>query len=642
MPHASQSTPPWLLPAAMSLALAFLALQCLMLWPQFVRDEGVFFRDPDDYMRLVRVRMIQSGQSGWRIHRVERAGWPDGSPTHWTMPQDLLILGLSRFLSPWAESDDKARDLAGLWIGPALQAALLAWLGWWAAKVLGALAATAVVLLFVLSGSVSATFGLARPDHQSLILAASAVGLCAASRAASAPKEPSGRQRWLWPALSGVAIALGLWTTVETALMWAVIALGWGLAVLTENDDETAIGRASAGLKWSVAGLLAGVAFYLIEYGGETPFPAPVDCFSIPYLLLWLVPCAWFGLARRARRRSKSSISSRWVQGLLSGAILSGAWLLVWKSLTVPAESEMAGGAHWRWFVTIDEMRPLVSGALGHSLREINAWLGWTVWALPPALVWLWRARAFGSAARWQWTLAAVGYTALALCQRRWSGYASLTAAVVVGAAIGRMAEAIAIRLARRESAAPRRAAIAVFVLAAILGAPGLIDPTGAQSSRSVQRAALIDDARRVAEMTGWLRRHPEPAGKSPRSVMAPWWMGSQILYQTDLPVVATPYQGNMSGIVDAAGFFLAPTDAEAADIARKRQVGYVLAPSHGEFLITDAYLLGLPPEVLDDALLTRLRAKPSQVSEMFQLVGEGSRRAENVFGPYRLYRLRR
>ena len=59
---------------------------------------------------------------------------------------------------------------------------------------------------------------------------------------------------------------------------------------------------------------------------------------------------------------------------------------------------------------------------------------------------------------------------------------------------------------------------------------------------------------------------------------IAPWWMSPQIAYWSGQPGVAGTSHQSLPGTLDSARFFLSTDWSEAAEILRRRQVGWVLA----------------------------------------------------------------
>ena len=192
-------------------------------------DRAVHFVDADCYSRMTRVREVcaQPGEI-IREHRFEN--YPFGTDPHTTIPFDYAVYALRLGLLPFYGA--RALDLAGAWVSPLLGLAtvLAVWL--WAER--GRLPGrTPAVLILAASPIVAHGFGLGRPDHQSLILLCMAVALCAEWRLWRGPSRG-------WGIVSGVAWALGLWTSLyEPTILLALAVLAallWNRPVLFRRD----------------------------------------------------------------------------------------------------------------------------------------------------------------------------------------------------------------------------------------------------------------------------------------------------------------------------------------------------------------------------------------------------------------------
>jgi hypothetical protein len=646
---------------ALCLSLLYVAFQCELQRPRALPAEAsrVFFRDSDDYMRMDRVRRIESGESRWRVHLVREHGYPHGAALHWTRPQDLLLLGLAKVFSPLSGSAERARERAGLWIGPLLETFVLVWLAWWGSLALGALATSALLLLFALSGATSETFALAHPDHHGLILACSIVGLCAASRAGQLLRlEPTGRGPLVWAALSACALSLGLWTAVETAATWAVVTSGWALAALVTRDGPTRAALRRVGLGWSGVGLGLTLVAHWSENGSARLLAFDLDRVSLACVLLWGVPALWFALGVEAgTSHARERNYRRLATGLALGLLLPLVWLATLR-LAAPPPAGEAAAMLWRWFGLIVEFQPLGAGPGASLWGEVWSWLGLPILALPPALAWLWLYGRDPLPVRLQWLLAALLFTGLTAAQVRWTGLAAFVTAVVVGLGLGRASERAAAWSPRRTARLGTRSAtstILCIAAALALGSAGLSDPLGGDSLRARQATAFAEDTLRVRELTRWLDRNVGAPDEERPAVMTPWWVGPQVLYETGRPVVASPYHGNLEGIADSARFYLLESDAEAAALLRERCAGWVVVPSHAGFALEGRLLLGLserspsPADPLaglsrdrfERTLLRRLQGDPPGFPAGFSLAAVGAHGGATRLPPYRLFRVR-
>lgn len=203
----------------------------------FVEPGKVAFVDADCYSRMTRVRAV-CAEPGLVLkqHAFENA--PFGTRPHTTIPFDYATAGLRMCLLPFC--GERALDLAGAWISPLLGLLTVAGVWWWGER--GRLPGRWLVLaLLAVSPILAHGFSLGRPDHQSLILACMAMALAAEWRL------------WVqgtrgWGMISGVAWAVGLWTSLYEPLILLFLVLS---AALIWNRH---VFRQSARLPGLVAG----------------------------------------------------------------------------------------------------------------------------------------------------------------------------------------------------------------------------------------------------------------------------------------------------------------------------------------------------------------------------------------------------
>ncbi len=202
----------WSLLLVAAMAGAFLA--ACANWHDVFADKGqVFFVDADCYARMTRVRIVCE-HPGRIIATHDFENYPFGTRPHTTALFDYLIWALRGALGIFCRGE--TRDLAGAWISPLLALAAVAAVGVWAnAKRLPG----RVPMFLVLAASpiLAHGFSLGRPDHQSLALACMAWALAAEWALWQNPSRA-----WGW--VSGLAWALGLWTTLyEPGILLAVV-----------------------------------------------------------------------------------------------------------------------------------------------------------------------------------------------------------------------------------------------------------------------------------------------------------------------------------------------------------------------------------------------------------------------------------
>jgi len=143
------------------------ATRCANYGDVFLGGE-VYFTDADCYARMTRVRMCVE-HPGTIVRHHEFENFPAGTIPHTTAPLDYLIAALNFVTSG-------RLDLAGAIVSPVL-ALLTGWFLWWWSRSAGLPYRGVLLLLFALSPILVHATELGRPDHQSLLVALSAVAL---------------------------------------------------------------------------------------------------------------------------------------------------------------------------------------------------------------------------------------------------------------------------------------------------------------------------------------------------------------------------------------------------------------------------------------------------------------------------------
>ncbi|MBE7211925.1 MAG: hypothetical protein INR65_12970, partial [Gluconacetobacter diazotrophicus] len=203
----------------LAVAMAGALVAACANWHDVFGDKGqVFFVDADCYARMTRVQLVCE-HPGRVVGAHDFENYPFGTNPHTTALFDYLIWALRGVLGLFFRTE--TRDLAGAWISPLLALATVAAAGVWTnlARLPGRVPA---FLLLAASPILAHGFALGRPDHQSLALACMAWALAAEW---ALWRRPS--RGWGW--VSGVAWALGLWTTLYEPVILLALVLAAGL-----------------------------------------------------------------------------------------------------------------------------------------------------------------------------------------------------------------------------------------------------------------------------------------------------------------------------------------------------------------------------------------------------------------------------
>ena len=324
-------------------------------WREVFADGGrVFFVDTDCYARMTRVRIVCE-HPGSIVSAHDFENYPFGTRPHTTVLLDYMIWALRGLMGE--------RDLAGAWISPLLGLAAVAAVGVWVNR---ERLPGAVPTLLVLAGSpiLAHGFALGRPDHQSLALACVAWALAAEWALWRAPSRG-----WGW--VSGVAWALGLWTTLYEPLILLgavlVTALAFNRAVFRQRERLPGLAAGGAILLvalfiegWRIDALPGAGAdgAYFAAWSaqiGELGSVAPWDgilfhwtgwgLWVAPVLLLW--PRRGADESFSGRLRAAQAMSLVLVWGLTCWQVRWGYFLPLVYAFTVPGQLGVVP-ARWR------------------------------------------------------------------------------------------------------------------------------------------------------------------------------------------------------------------------------------------------------------------------------------------------------
>ncbi len=522
-------------------------------WPAF---DGRF-AGPDAYMRLVRI--LECGNGGCPGGLLTRSNAPFGEVLHWPHLVDGLIVAIAtplRVGMPWSD----AVATAGYLAGPVLESlALVAVLV--AARTLVDRPAWMFAGVFLASQLwVSWAFAPGRPDHHGMQALFFLVAIAAVSRLLVGP--PS---RGAEVAL-GLAVGGALWVSVEglVTVTLPLIALGLRWAWTGGREGAASVGRIHV---WAGLLLLAGV---LVDGPEAGRWVVVYDRLSVVHVALLAAGAGiWALLARGPGLAS--------VRGRLGALAIGGAGAALVLTRAFPGLprgplTDVDARIVPIWLDQVAEYVPFLHRATPGALLEA---LLPVVLALPITLVATVRSR---EGHRWAWGLLSgclVWFSVLGLVHgSRWSYYVH----PLIPLAWCGLLEAVFRRGGRLRHALPR-AALNVGAVAGLLVGPLVLvaaasAPASSDGTTPLEGCAAEPLARMLADRT-------EPGG----IILAPVFWGPEILYRTELDVVATPYHRNHEGILASRDIMRAADDAEIRGRLQARGIRYIALCRAGAWL---------------------------------------------------------
>lgn len=508
--------------------------------------------DPDCYMHLQRALRLMS-DGNWHSTFDPRLNAPFGYTIHWTGLFDMLLVAGAAPLTWLGFDPHTALLLWGSAVSPLLLVAGLAVLAWGTRNAVpGALFAWATVLLFT-QPQLAGAFLAGRPDHHSLVLA---LMLAQLAWVFALFEGRTGRRAAM---LAGVFAGLQLVTSIEALLTILTVATGLGAAWAWFRRDV---------LKDLALYLLAGVAtmvVWLLWENGRFLITAAYDRVSIAHVVaLGSGTLMISGLAWLAARKPLSSRRRRFAALGLVGAISALITALTYPSFFLGPWPHL-DPVIVAWHKEIGELQPLLPASLDR-LAAFLAQMTAPLLALPLVLHRLRHGAEEGKPVMLLTLIGFVIFAGLALVQMRWVSEVQLLMLVpwtLTTAAIMKSNFALTLGAIRL----PLRA----FVLAAAL----LLQMLPAMWSEANFSVADVSVHKRSAQ--AWAKAvRALPASVEPGTiVMAQWRYGPEILWRSDLRVVAGPYE-MLPALADTASFFDG-SEAAAHRIIRKRRISSVL-----------------------------------------------------------------
>ncbi len=562
--------------------------------------------------------------------------FPDGGVAIWP-PLFDLTLALPARLAHGAAATPGQVERGAAWVPVALAAGAIALTGALALRRYGPGAGVAAALfLAVCPGHVLWT----QYAHTDQHAAESFAGLLALLLFVRSREAPSASRE----AAAGAALALAV-LTWQGAIYWGAI---FALALVL----ETALtGRPTVRAALWVLGLpAAATAAATAAWLGWLSPPLTYVSFGFfqPLFLAALaggvaaLELLGLGLRRRLGRSdlllggalaAAAAAATLPFAGSLAAGLARGVGYVAGRT------SEVAGAAGYvsypkDWLRGIFETRPLLSGGPGLALEQLS--LGFF---LAPLVVIAWGIRAARERSGPLATLAVWGAVTLflALSQRLNVYYAAPLAALAlvetarfVGARTGRpvLAAVFAVGLAVPMLPGLRRELAQVTLPGSDLFA------TLGRMRAELPRAVDAYDPRLLGPPP-----FPAALARAP-SVMAPWSLGHWILYEAEQPVVANNFG---YGFLDSIRFFLAASEDEALEIARRHRARWVLATDLVPRVNEYAGYLGRPPllaSAADGSLVPTPAYLATMQSRLYDFGGRGLSSETVAIPPLTRFRL--
>jgi hypothetical protein len=546
------------------------------------------FSDPDNAMRLVRVRDLLNGQA-WFDPVQHRLNPPDGTPMHWARWIDAAIAAPIAVLRPLLGQHNAEIAVAFLWpLG--LLAAFMALV----VRVCGEIGVRdglrreteiAGAIVAALAFPVIEKFGPGQFDHHNIELI---FGLSAVLGLMRMRDEP-------WAGgVAGLALGAAMATAAESVPLVAVGMMIAGLLWLVKREEH------ARGLAWLGAGLAVSsvVSFFLLVSPSNWGMPV-CDAMSTPFLGLGLIGGAVAAVLGKLPALLNATLWRRLAAASVLGCSAIVSLFVLFPECAHGGYSGLSAEMERLWMSQISETRPLL-GLMNDDPALMLAMGGAAFAGLVAATVYL--RRHWREADGWILLAFLLSSWAILLWQIRGATFATAFAIP-----FGAWAVAKARRSYRAKASAIR--ALAFAGIAASSAAAAWASAGGALQSRLVPKTALAIYEARVSDFKACFK----PEAYVSLNVIAPGVMlnhfslGADVLAFTKHSVLAGPYHRDAAGTMAMINALRSGSDAARAIISATSADYVLICPELPE---TVFYARHAADGVIPDATLSARLAR--------------------------------
>jgi hypothetical protein len=570
------------------------------------------FAEPDNAMRLVRIRDMLAGQ-GWFDSVQQRLNPPDGTPMHWAQWIDALLAGPIALLAPLVGQANAEIAVAFAW-----PLALLGAFMFLTVRVAGEIGAHeglrreaewAAAILAALAFPATEKFAPGAFDHHNveLVLGMLAV-LCMMRMRASRPAAIS----------AGVALGLAMATAAEGV---PLVVAGLGVAGLLWlfRPSEFALG-----LRWLGLGLAAASAVMLPVLVPPSAWAQPVcDAMGMPFTAFGVIGGGIAVALSVLPGRVAGNFIARGASAAVLGAAGIAALYLLFPQCAGGGYAALGEDMSTLWMTQISEARSLLSLA-DSDVALMFAVAGAALAGLVAASFFVRRH------AQWGEGFVPLAFLIVSVAIMAWQirGAAFATAFAVP---FGAWAVAVARRDYRARASAIR--ALAFAGIAAGSTAAAWASAGDALQSTIMHREVLASYEGRSASSKSCATPEALRTLRAvPRGVMLNQFaLGAGVLVWTDHSVLAAPYHRDVGGTMTAISAMRSSSE-QARDIAVRSVADYVLVcPATPE---TAFYARNAAEGVTPDQTLSAMLGR-GDIPDWLEPVDIGQ-------SPLRVYRIKR
>lgn len=495
------------------------------------------FLGTDPFMRMVRIEQFTL-TGDWYDDIIYDSNAPFGERLHWTKPLDLVILFISL---PLRLISQEPIALAGIIVSPLLGGLTLLSLY---ISVKPLIKNRGLLLIMTLASfQIYQLFGFGRSDHHSLILLIFSVAIGLIIRMVTEKGKGSAL-------VLGIVLGLGMWVSVEFLSVILILFTALMLLFIFNRTylDEMLI----------VSNLLTITSFLcLLLEQRMSNLEIVYDSLSLVYIVAFIAMTVVISLIFILYQKfPKYHILYTLALGIAGIFIL----LMIYPELVLGPFSQVNESIQHIWLSKVGEVQPLISTER-RDLGMIFIYLGMTFFSMFIYIIRLIRNKL--SDIKIIVLIMIILFTLLTLYQVRWVGYVTLLTLIPA-------TDILTAWIKQIQSSILRVITILAYVLIWLLIGLGILATTDSHNPLPSLELEEVCQVIEAHDMEGVLMTFLD--------------FGPEILYRTDMQVIATPYHRNDQGIL-----FVYDTMAETNQYLIKqmielRHVDYILiAPDSAE-----------------------------------------------------------
>ncbi|MDP4120110.1 MAG: hypothetical protein Q8876_03525 [Bacillota bacterium] len=513
------------------------------------------FRDTDSFMRMVRVDELH-GTNNWYDSTIMRSDAPVGETLHWSRPLDVMLLVGADVLSPFV-GFNRGLEYWAFVMNTLLGIFALAAACWALKPYFSRMSRFFAAVILTLSFGFFGMFVLGDPDHHSLLLTLFILQIGILFRMLK--KEYPEYYSIVGGVISGLAIWVSIESMVTVALIFACIGLAWivyGRFYLNRLR------------KYSLTLLVSIIVSIALERTPSSWLVWEYDKISAVHAILFFVVFAVISLMYVCNKYCNTLLKR--ILNTICGLFTLIIVLILWvPKLFHGPFVDVNPAIIPIWLDKIIEMQPLYKQGFQYML-SVTATI---LFAAASAVIWFVGGHFKQSTEKSElnpffvFIIGFFVFFTLTVFQIRWNGYMFLILYLMTAVGVAIVTEKVSkIQLKAVRTLLNAAVLVSVILIPVACSAIPISNTTVSNDS--------IDYPTR--DLCAWIKNNPN-IFKSGDIIDTEVNYSPEILYRTNLSVIATPYQRNADGILYHYNLMNLKDDNQIKHMLKERNVKWIL-----------------------------------------------------------------